>query len=109
MTAKSSPVLHAKLKSERIQGLLAALPEWERSADGQEIRSLFPFAESDRAGDFLRLARDLIHEHELRAVLMQAENGSVEVTLRGSGEHGLTDRDLAGAAALDRLYGRKAS
>ncbi len=101
------PTAHAKLKSERIQGLLAASPEWERSADGQEIRSRFSFADGGNAGDFLRLARDLTYEHELRAVLMQAEDGSVEVTVRGSGKDGLTERDLRGAAALDRLYGRQ--
>ena len=38
---------------------------------------------------------------------MLGEDGSVEVILRGSGEAGLTERDLAGAAALDRLYGRR--
>ncbi len=98
----------AQLKSERIQSQLAALPEWERSSDSQEIRSRFPFAEGEKAGDFLRQARDLTHEHELRAVLMHAEGGSVVVTVRGSGQHGLTERDLVGAAALDRLYGRRA-
>ncbi len=105
--AGGKPEVQAKLKSERIQGLLAPLPEWERSDDGLEIRSRFPFAESDRAGDFLRLAQDLTHERELRAAVMLGEDGTVEVALRGSGEHGLTERDLAGASALDRLYGRK--
>ena len=54
-------------RSERIQRLLAELPEWERSADGGEIRSRFTFADGRQAGDFLGVARDLTHEKELRA------------------------------------------
>lgn len=96
----------ANLSSERIQGLLADLPEWEPSSDGREIRSRFAFEAPEQAADFLRLARDLIHEQELRAALLLAEDGSVVATIRGSGPDGLTERDLRGAISLDRLYGR---
>lgn len=105
---RSGRMVSARLKSERIQGLLAELPQWELSADGGEIRSRFTFTGGRQSGEFLGTARDLTHEKELRAGLMLGEDGSVEVVLRGSREAGLTERDLAGAAALDRLYGRKA-
>lgn len=102
------PAVPRRAKSERIQSRLAELPEWEQSSDGREISSRFVFEGPEQAADFLRLARDLIHEQELRGALMLAEDGAVVATVRASGAEGLTERDLRGAAMLDRLCGRKA-
>lgn len=94
----------AKLKSERIQGMREALPDWRPVGEGDALATAYAFSDAHRGQDFCDLARELIATEGLPVELGPCEGCLVRVTVRATDVRGLGERELAAAAALDRLY-----
>lgn len=85
---------------------LEELPDWEPETDGDGLVAEFELRSESQARDFLELATELVEKEGWRVELLAAGR-SVGAIVRPSDVRGLTRRELAAAAALERLYGAR--
>jgi 4a-hydroxytetrahydrobiopterin dehydratase len=92
-----------KLTSERRAAALAGLPEWRAAADRDAIARAFKFADFSQAFGFMArvalAAEKMDHHPEWSNVYNR-----VEIALSTHDAGGLTERDIALATAIDRIF-----
>jgi pterin-4a-carbinolamine dehydratase len=82
-TVGSSPTpVVQRLKSERVQEMLAAMPDWTLQAEGESITRVYEFPSARVARNFAHFAQAFAQE-EGHALIVDLAKTEVDLTLTG--------------------------
>jgi 4a-hydroxytetrahydrobiopterin dehydratase len=92
-----------KLPADQVRALLAALPDWKQTADGQRIRREWRVKDFVTGLDFFQRVGQLAEEEGHHPDLYLAGYRNVAIEIWTHAVNGLTENDFILAAKIDQL------